>query len=214
MIDPLPDRMSAHPCSMINDDTAYLVFETGGTKLVAGVAGADRRIVETIVLRRGEHDTAETSLSRLIQAGHQLRDKHEAAGRGFAAVGFGFGGVVRRSAREAYRCLHESGWEEIRVAERIEQEFGLPVAVENDCKLAALAEAHFGAGRGARTVFYITIGTGVGGFPVGECAGVMIKTVMDFLKEDDTRIEKIYFVLFDEPTLRVFEKELSRVKDG
>jgi len=68
--------------------------------------------------------------------------------------------------------------------------------------------------RGMRSVAFPAIGTGVGGFPVGECAGVMIKTVMDFLKEDDTRIEKIYFVLFDEPTLRVFEKELSRVKDG
>lgn len=148
---------------MTHENTAYLVFETGGTKLVAGVAGADRRIVETAVLRRGENDVAETSLSRLIDAGHRLRREHEAGGRRFAAVGFGFGGVVRRSAREAYRCLHEAGWEEIRVAERIEQEFGLPAAVENDCKLAALAEAHFGAGRGARTVFYITIGTGVGG---------------------------------------------------
>lgn len=68
--------------------------------------------------------------------------------------------------------------------------------------------------RGMRSVAFPAIGTGVGGFPVGECAGVMIKTVMDFLKEDDTRIEKIYFVLFDEPTLRAFEKELSRVKDG
>ena len=68
--------------------------------------------------------------------------------------------------------------------------------------------------RGMRSVAFPAIGTGVGGFPVSECAGVMIKTVMDFLKEDDTRIEKIYFVLFDEPTLRAFEKELSRVKDG
>ena len=93
MIDPPPVRPPDQPGSMINDKTAYLVFETGGTKLVAGIAGPDRRIVETIVLRRGEHDTAETSLSRLIDAGHQLRAKHEATGRGFAAVGFGFGGV-------------------------------------------------------------------------------------------------------------------------
>ena len=148
---------------MPEDRTAYLVFESGGTKLVAGAAGANRRLIETAVLRRGENDVAETSLARLIEAGHELRRKHEEQGRKFAAAGFGFGGVVRRSAREAYRCLHEAGWEDIRVAERIEEAFGLPVAVENDCKLAALAEAHFGAGQGARTVFYMTIGTGVGG---------------------------------------------------
>ena len=28
-------------------DSGYLAFETGGTKLVAGVAGADLRLVET-----------------------------------------------------------------------------------------------------------------------------------------------------------------------
>ena len=41
--------------------------------------------------------------------------------------------------------------------------FGLPVAVENDCKLGALAEAHFGAGKGFGSVFYMTVGTGIGG---------------------------------------------------
>ena len=39
----------------------------------------------------------------------------------------------------------------------------MPSIIENDCKLAALAEAGLGAGRGYRTVFYITIGTGIGG---------------------------------------------------
>jgi glucokinase len=35
--------------------------------------------------------------------------------------------------------------------------------VDNDCNLAALAEARFGAGRGQSVVFYVTVGTGVGG---------------------------------------------------
>lgn len=148
---------------MAEDRTAYLVFETGGTKLVAGVAGSGRRLIETAVLRRNPGDVAATSLARLIGAGQKLRRKHEDAGRTFAALGLGFGGAVRRSAREAFGCLHEPGWDEIRVADQLEAEFHLPAAIENDCKLAALAEAHFGAGRDARTVFYMTIGTGVGG---------------------------------------------------
>jgi O-acetyl-ADP-ribose deacetylase (regulator of RNase III) len=60
-----------------------------------------------------------------------------------------------------------------------------------------------------RTVAFPAIGTGVGGFPMEECAGIMMETVTDYLKKEDTLIEKIYFVLFDEPAFRAFEKALS-----
>jgi glucokinase len=39
----------------------------------------------------------------------------------------------------------------------------LPTTLGNDCDVAGLAEAHFGAGRGNRVVFYVTVGTGIGG---------------------------------------------------
>jgi glucokinase len=141
----------------------YLVFETGGTKLVAGVAGSDCRILETRILYRDAADRAPKSLQRLVEAGRELKTEYERQGGKIQAAGFGFGGIVRRSTRDPFLCLHEQGWEEVRVVETLEREFGVPVAVENDCKLAALAEAHFGAGVGSRTVFYMTIGTGVGG---------------------------------------------------
>lgn len=40
---------------------------------------------------------------------------------------------------------------------------GRPTPVENDCKCFALSEANGGAGAGARTVFGLVLGTGVGG---------------------------------------------------
>ena len=70
---------------------------------------------------------------------------------------------MRRSRREPHRCLHEQGWEGLPLAATLEKEFALPVSMENDCNLAALAEPRFGAGGGHRTVFYVTLGTGVGG---------------------------------------------------
>ncbi|HET7290643.1 MAG TPA: macro domain-containing protein [Thermodesulfobacteriota bacterium] len=68
--------------------------------------------------------------------------------------------------------------------------------------------------KGMRSIAFPAIGTGVGGFPIDECAKAMIKTVNEYLKEGGTRIETIYFVLFDEPAWKAFEKELNRVKDG
>tara|TARA_Y100000588_G_scaffold367246_1_gene433748 strand:- start:4491 stop:5468 length:978 start_codon:yes stop_codon:yes gene_type:complete len=141
----------------------YLVFETGGTKLIVGVAGEDCRLIETKVLYRTGEDRAQQSLDKLITTARELRKHYELEGSSFRAIGFGFGGTVRRSTREPHLCLHEDGWDGLPVVQILEQEFGLPVAIENDCKVAALAESHFGAGKGFQTVFYVTIGTGVGG---------------------------------------------------
>jgi len=43
------------------------------------------------------------------------------------------------------------------------KQLGLPVYMDNDANVAALAEFLFGAGRGARNVVMLTIGTGIGG---------------------------------------------------
>mgnify|MGYP005859649823 CR=1 FL=1 len=139
-------------------DVRLLAFETGGTKLVVALTDAEANLIETRVLRRAEADRAETSLARLLDAGRALL-----AGARPTAVGFGYGGAVDRERRRPLVCLHEPGWEALDIVAAVEAEFGAPVALENDCKAAALAEARLGAGRGAESVFYATIGTGIGG---------------------------------------------------
>lgn len=141
----------------------YLAFETGGTKLVAGLAGPDARLRTRITVPRGEGDRASQSLSRIESFARLLLVKEGLENRDLRAIGFGFGGTVLRPANKPHLCLHEEGWEKEDVAGDLELSFGVPVFVENDCKLAALAEAHFGAGKGAKSVFYVTLGTGVGG---------------------------------------------------
>lgn len=141
----------------------FLAFETGGTKLVTGIAGVDRRIVKSATVRRGPADRAPESMHRILAASENLVASVPGARRRLKAIGFGFGGTVRRSSNTPHLCLHEDGWEEVDVVGELTGRFGVPVFVENDCKLAALAEAHFGAGQGARSLFYITLGTGVGG---------------------------------------------------
>lgn len=49
-----------------------------------------------------------------------------------------------------------------RVRDAFAAAFGVPVPVDNDANLAALAEARFGAARGCRSVAVITIGTNIG----------------------------------------------------
>jgi O-acetyl-ADP-ribose deacetylase len=62
-----------------------------------------------------------------------------------------------------------------------------------------------------KSIAFPAVGTGIAGFPAAECARIMIQEVQRHLQRR-TSLEKIYFVLFDDATLRIFEeayKELS-----
>lgn len=53
-------------------------------------------------------------------------------------------------------------WRDLPLAGMVAERYGRPCKVENDANAAGLAEARFGAGREAASVFYATLGTGVG----------------------------------------------------
>lgn len=60
--------------------------------------------------------------------------------------------------------------------------------------------------RGLRTIAFPAVGTGIAGFPMAECARIMLREVAEHLKQP-TSLEKVYFALFDGQALSEFEKE-------
>jgi O-acetyl-ADP-ribose deacetylase (regulator of RNase III) len=65
--------------------------------------------------------------------------------------------------------------------------------------------------RKLKTIAFPAIGTGIAGFPLAECAEIMLRLAAAHLQAE-TSIQKIYFVLFDEPARKVFEKEWAKVQ--
>lgn len=54
-------------------------------------------------------------------------------------------------------------WIDFPIVELTKRQFNVPVSLDNDANAAALGEYHYGAGRGYKDVFYVTISTGIGG---------------------------------------------------
>lgn len=137
----------------------YLGIEIGGTKLQLGVgAGDGSPIVE---LRRLDVDLARGGAGireQIASAGRDLLARHDVA-----AVGFGFGGPIDLVNGRVVKSHQVEGWDDFPIVDWCRELFGKPVALGNDCDVAALAEARGGAGRGRRVVFYVTVGTGIGG---------------------------------------------------
>jgi O-acetyl-ADP-ribose deacetylase len=55
------------------------------------------------------------------------------------------------------------------------------------------------------TIAFPAVGTGIARFPMRECAQIMISEAMKHLK-GDTSLKKIFFVLFDADSLKIFEE--------
>ncbi len=61
-----------------------------------------------------------------------------------------------------------------------------------------------------KSLAFPAIGTGVAGFPMQECAQIMIHEVLEHLKSRSS-LEKIYFVLYDDAALKVFEDTYQKL---
>jgi O-acetyl-ADP-ribose deacetylase (regulator of RNase III) len=66
------------------------------------------------------------------------------------------------------------------------------------------------AQKGLKTIAFPAVGTGIAGFPLRECAEIMLREVARHL-EGQTSLEKVYFVLFDKEALAVFQEALREL---
>ncbi|MCA9024023.1 MAG: ROK family protein [Planctomycetaceae bacterium] len=137
----------------------FLGIEIGGTKLQLGVGDGARAHFEAferydVIPKEG----AQGILRQIEASARNLSNRFN-----IERVGFGFGGPVDGATGRVITSHQIEGWTDCPLVDWVQETLELPAVLGNDCDCAALAEARYGAGQGHRTVFYITVGTGVGG---------------------------------------------------
>jgi O-acetyl-ADP-ribose deacetylase len=63
-----------------------------------------------------------------------------------------------------------------------------------------------------KTIAFPAVGTGIAGFPMGDCAEIMLAEAVKHL-QSPTSLQKIYFVLFDARSLATFEQVWKKLKE-
>lgn len=92
------------------------------------------------------------------------------AGSGVAAVGIAAFGPIELRPGHAdfgrFGTTPKSGWSGADLLSPVRRATEAPVALQTDVVGAAMGEWRWGAGRGMRSLVYITVGTGIGGGPL------------------------------------------------
>lgn len=138
-------------------------IEIGGTKLQAGVGlQGDQLLAKArsqVDIKRGAQGILEDIpplVEKALQESSRAREE-------IVGVGMGFGGPVDTQRGIALVSHQIAGWDNFPLIEWMRDRWKVPAAIQNDASLAGYAEAKLGAGKGRRRVFYMTIGSGIGG---------------------------------------------------
>ena len=137
---------------------AVLGLDIGGTKIAAGVVDA-HGVVHGFLTAPTDADAAR-AVEQLFELGRRAIAE---SGLDVEAVGIGCGGPLDSEKGVLIAPLHLPGWRNVSIAELAAEAFGRPAVLDNDATAAAAGEHRYGAGRGTRTMVYLTISTGVGG---------------------------------------------------
>ncbi|QDU21465.1 ROK family protein [Urbifossiella limnaea] len=140
-----------------------LGIEIGGTKLQLGLGRGDGTLV---ALWRGSVESAaggDGIRRQIVTAVPELLKSAGLTHTDLRGVGVGFGGPTDDTTQRVIKSHHVAGWDDFPLADWVAELTGLPTVICNDADVAALAEATHGAGRGLSPLFYMTVGTGIGG---------------------------------------------------
>lgn len=113
----------------------------------------------------GQKEASITSIGperglRLIE--DLIRETVDSANAPLLGIGIGCTGpldTIRGLVNNPYTL---EGWSNVPILERLRNTFSVPVILENDADAAALGEYWQGAGRKAKRLYAVTVGTGVG----------------------------------------------------
>jgi len=134
-------------------------LDIGGTKCALSVGAVSETGVE--ILDREEFPTAGKTWRDVLGLFAE-KIAARAAARPVANIGISCGGPLDSKAGVIQSPPNLPGWDDVPIVAYFARRFNVPVKIQNDANACALAEARFGAGRGARNVVFMTFGTGLG----------------------------------------------------
>ena len=137
-------------------------IDLGGTKILTVVTDSEKKVLAKTKIPTEAALGVDTVLGNIFKSLDISCKECGISAQNLSGIGIGVPGPVNYEKGLVYDCPNLAGWKNIEIRKIINERLGVPVFVENDARVAGLAETRLGAAKGFRYVFYITVSTGIG----------------------------------------------------
>jgi glucokinase len=136
----------------------YIGIDIGGTKTAVSAGSPEGQILSKKAFPT-DRDLKQ-ALGNIFTEAEALISQH--GKDSIAALGISCGGPLDSDKGIIQSPPNLPGWDDVHIIEMLKDKFGLPAFIENDANACALAEWYYGAGRGCKSMIFLTFGTGLG----------------------------------------------------
>ncbi|WP_430883716.1 ROK family protein [Fusibacter sp. JL216-2] len=137
----------------------YIGIDLGGTNIAGGLVHKDGSVVKIDSVPTGKERGFEAVSEDILSL---IKELMKDAPEPVEGVGVGVPGVVDNNLSMIYYCTNLS-WNDKDLGKELGDKLGIPVFIDNDANLAALAEVEAGSLSAADNAVMLTLGTGIGG---------------------------------------------------
>ena len=139
-----------------------LGVDIGGTKIAAGIITKNGKLRKRVVLPTLADEGFNVSINQVYLAIETLLKTGDVKKREIEGVGVCAPGPLNPKKGIVHNPPNLKGWREVHLQKLVEKRFKLKTRIENDANAAGMAEVIWGAAKGYKEVFYVTVSTGIG----------------------------------------------------
>jgi glucokinase len=147
----------------------YIIgIDLGGTNLKVGLLDLSFKIRDRLNLSTANFLRKEILIAAIVNSIDKIIKANRLRKTDILGVGLGLPGPIDADKGIVHFFPNIPGWLEVGLQKILEKKLKLPVFIDNDANLMALAEYKLGAAKTAKNAVCLTLGTGVG-------AGIIIE---------------------------------------
>jgi glucokinase len=138
-------------------------IDLGGTNLKVALLDSKYKIINKEVLSTRRFFRKENLILAVIGSVKKIIGNNKLTQPDILGLGLGLPGPIDAQRGIVHFFPNIPGWKEVKLERILRKKLRLPVFLDNDANLMALAEHRLGAAKGLRNAVCLTLGTGVGG---------------------------------------------------